>query len=443
MNSDNAPSYTMDGFALVEKTIEAHSAELKTLAEQMNQATAQEIRDDFSKRIDELAEQIKGLSEESKKAKAALTPGVEVGSGEQNKFSFHRYLKAVAKAKKDGPSVWDKKEFGYENDYRKEMVKRVDSGVLKTFSGATDASGAYLIGTDVSQTILELLGAQSIGYQAGVTRIDGLTSNMAMVRETGNPTVYWIDTEAEESITESTGSYTNITARPHPMAAISKLTWGMLNQPSVSMEAQIRSQLGRIMARAEDKAIFVGTGLAGEPTGIFNAQGVSTNNLGASSATAFGIEGTSPTIATTTAAMEYFRQFGQTLRSNNAMGLPGSRMAWVMEPEVAEDIEAVPEALVGRPVFLGDQDLLIQNLMRIPVYVSTQLTKATGADQDRRVMLGDMSQVLVPHWGALEVRVDEEGDDFKKARMSVRILQAMDTVVMQPTALVKATNYQD
>jgi len=441
MSSDNTPDYTKDGLAIVDKRIADAGEELKALTERKNSETSAELRDEFSKQIEELAIQVTGLTEEAAKTRAALVPGVEVGGGEEGKFSFARYLQAGALAAKSRTSnPWEEKRFGIENDYRQEMQKRVESGVIKTYTGASDSAGGYLIGTEVQAGIIDLARPQSIAAQAGVRRLDGLSSNISFVRTLTGPQVYWIDTEAEDSITESTGSFTNVNAKPHPMAALSKMTWGMLNQPSESIDAHIKSELSTVLTLAEDGAIFTGTGVNGQPLGVFNTPNVSTNALAGSADTLFGIGAGTPSLATSEFSQNYFRSFGQTLRSSNTMNLPGSKLAWVFENDVAEDVEACVTGLTGEPLFLKGDDMLITQLMRKPIYTSSQLT---NSGSDRRAMFGDWNQVVVPHWGALELRVAEEGDDFKKARMSVRIIQSMDVVVLQPTALVKATTYAD
>lgn len=449
MAAPNAAPSQDDGIALFEGKIAELGEEIKTLVETRNQEATAEVRDSLGKDIEGLKADLAKVEGAMKEARDAVISGVEVtDTAEKDKFSFARFFQASAAAgRKGGPgnAVWNKSEYGYEKAYLDEVQDRVATGKVKTHTGATDSAGGYLIGTEVMSGILDLLRARSVAYDRGVRRMDSLSSNLSFVRNAGGTTAYWIDTEAEEEITESTGSFVNINARPHPLACLLKATWGMLNQPAQSIEAYVREEAAKILALEEDKAIFSGTGAAGQPKGILNVTGISTNDLsdlGTYSETIFGI-GAAPSAETARDAQAYFRGFPQALRANNAMGQPGARLGWVTEPEVAEELEAVMDA-DGRSLFLSDEAALIDSLYRYPISVTTNMTQTAGGDaDDRQILFGDFNQCLVPHWGATEFRVGEEGDDFKKARVSFRMISAMDVVVLQPSSFVKATNYDE
>jgi len=64
---------------------------------------------------------------------------------------------------------------------------------------------------------------------------------------------------------------------PHRMVANTAYTKQLLAQASLSIEAFVRSDTAMAMAVEEDRVTILGTGLNGEPLGIFNTTGVLSN----------------------------------------------------------------------------------------------------------------------------------------------------------------------
>lgn len=440
-----------DGIGLVEQRIKDLGERLQVFTEERNQATASDLREELAKAVSGMEASIVALREERKRAEGQIISGADlfdVAAPHREGFSFARAAKAMGMAAKaPGSNVWGQKEFGYERDYFAEVRSRIEAGVIKTHTGASDAAGAFLIDTMLMSTIVEKLRAISVAYRAGVRRVDGLVSDVTWIRNLGGVSGVWFDSETEASITESESTFVNIPSSPNTLGAFSKASWKMLNQPVTAIEEFIRNEFATVLALSEDLAILAGTGASGQPAGLTHSgSGIDTNDLddynaGSGGAdAAFGIGDTSPAAGLTENAHAYFRRFLQKARSNNAYGLPGARPAFVLETEIAEDIETVVQPDTGMPAFLTPGQGLVEDVMRTPVLVSNQLA---GGASDRTGIYGDWNQVIVPHWGMSEFRAFEAGDDFQKARVSFRLITAMDVAIMQPLAFVKTENYSD
>lgn len=428
-----AHDVTGDVASTIKEQIGSLGTQMKELMDERATAQTEKLAE-YDTKLDGLSKSIEKLQELQKESEAYRTDGIELGTGKEQ-FSFARFIYGLCTEAKSGPGVWGTKECGLEGEYLKGMRDKAIRGQIKTYSGATDAAGGHLIGTDVQAGIIELMRLSGVGYQAGMRRMDGLSSNISWNVNDGGTTAYWVDTEAEDSITESRSSFSTVNASPKPLAALSKISWLMMKQPAEAVESFIRSELATVTSLAEDSALFSGTGAAGQPRGLMN-QGIDSITVD------FNNDSFSDGSTTTAQIKSTFRKFRQELRANFALGKPGAKLAWVAEEAVAQDLESVLDS-DGRDMYLREDEALIERLYRAPFFVN-QHPAFQGTSTDRSIVHGDFNQCVVPHWGAMEFSAsDSDDDDFKKGRMSVRVITALDLAVLQKNAFVEASDYGD
>lgn len=417
------------------------TAELKDVVAKRADADKTEIRTELDERIKTLTETVERLEKnlEENAARGGMVPGVEPGAG-KNQFSLARAIKGIVLSKRD-PRVWDRKEFGLEGEYFKEQRAILDGlpeNVQKVMhhTGGDD-HGGYLVATELIPGIIEFLRENALIYQAGARRMDGMTSDLEWVRQITGMSHTWFGSEADSpgTIAESEATFGNVTASPKTVGARAKISWLMLKQPAANIEDFVRQEIAAVLALAESNAAFKGGG-SNEPTGILGTSGIGDVDTAFNAATVTA----SPDPAV---ILAYFREFVQTLRSSKALGLPGARMAWVVEDLVAQDIEGFVDKADERSLFLSDDQALASQLLRFPLLTNLS-TDFVGGASARSILFGDFNQCVIPHWGGLSLDVtDSDGTDFQSGVITVRGIEQLDVAVLQPAAFVEGTDYND
>lgn len=148
----------------------------------------------------------------------------------------------------------------------------------RTLNTSVFSAGGALVGTDLlGGSMIDILrNAVLIGQgPLSVTELGGLVGNIAIPKQTGTATVFWAAEGA--TINESQQSFAQLLLTPHRMGAVTSYTKQLLAQASLSVEMFVRSDIALTMAVEEDRVTILGTGLNGEPLGIFNTTGTLAN----------------------------------------------------------------------------------------------------------------------------------------------------------------------
>jgi len=144
---------------------------------------------------------------------------------------------------------------------------------------ATNA-GAEAVAEDLmAGSFIELLRNNMMVAALGANMMSGLRGNVAIPRQTGAATAYWLNPEGQ-AVTESTQSMDQVTLSPKNVGAFTDYSRQLLLQSSIDVEAFVRNDLASQLALAIDVAALYGTGAAGQPEGITTGVAKHTNLLG-------------------------------------------------------------------------------------------------------------------------------------------------------------------
>jgi len=235
-----------------------------------------------------------------------------------------------------------------------------------TVSGTSSAS----IETELlADSFIDLLRSKVALGDLGVTFMGGMQGNIAVPKQTGASTGYWVAESAD--VTESQPTLGQVTGTPHTTGALVDISRRMLLQSSPDAEDMVRNDIMEVLARSVQTAVFAGTGADGQPSAITNATGI--NNPSISSA------GT-PTYA------EILAFIGDIMADNAA----GPNMKWLMTAEVW-----VALCATMRVATYGDIPLLDPNSEKMLGY-DWLTTEGIPANS---LWFGDWSTVVVPVWG--------------------------------------------
>lgn len=423
-----------DAVAVIEASI-AKLADKFEEAQSAWQSAEESERKQIETELEDIKKQIKGLTEAA--TSRPSVPGVEVAApGEKNtagrKFSFGRMAKLLC-----GTASGDDPEYGYEMEVNREAEKALDKPgddytTFKTAinTGTDSAGGFFYIPHEVQSTLVPYLESQEIGIDLGVTVINGLVGNVSWVVDEGVPVAYYVDTEGEESVTESVNTFSNIEMRPRVLAAAVPLSWGMQHQPARAIDTWLMERIGRQFALKEDNVLFNGTG-AQEPLGLLNHSGVNTHTWTAT--VRFG-DATNRQTVTNELRLQL-----KAIADQNALPFNGGRLGWATDtngyfafPQVQDD-----RAL---PIFVNAGDAPLNQLFNYPIRYSTQLD--SGDNTDQTLLVGDFSQAIIGRWGTMAFAASTETEtNFRKFRKTIRGHMAHDVSILQPKAFCKASGF--
>lgn len=148
----------------------------------------------------------------------------------------------------------------------------------------TASAGGNLVATELlGGSFIDILRNSSALDQAGATVLTGLTGNVAIPRQSGAATAYWVAESG--SPTESNQTVDQVTMMPRTVAAYNDYSRRLLIQSSIDVENMIRRDLAAVLALKIDLAGLYGTGGSSEPLGLKNTTGIGTEDFAANTPT--------------------------------------------------------------------------------------------------------------------------------------------------------------
>jgi len=148
----------------------------------------------------------------------------------------------------------------------------------------TASAGGNLVATDLdSGSFIDLLRNASALDQAGATVLTGLTGNVAIPRQSGAATAYWVNESGAP--TESQQTVDQVSLTPKTVAAFTDYSRRLMIQSSIDVENMIRRDLATVLALKIDLAGLYGLGSQGEPLGLKLTTGIGTEAFAAATPT--------------------------------------------------------------------------------------------------------------------------------------------------------------
>lgn len=364
------------------------------------------------------------LSTEMKNPEAVRTPDtyVDFEKKELESYSFAKVLDAVGKK--------DFSKLGIELKASQEIAKRLSKdsepghlfiplnafgrnlgGLQKRVQvvGTPSLGGATVPEENVGPTFIEYLHNTSAFIGAGVTVLDGLSSDVPFYRETSEHSFTWN--------TETTGpdasdvTFTSETYGPKHGGVRTKISRQMLLQSPYVGEAYARRKIVGAAQRGIDRGFAYGTGLGNEPTGFMNISGTNQPVLGASFDRAKAID-----VITS-------------IRADNAE--LGS-FNFITNPITKGNLQKVPVSGAFPMGFLCDDNGKMVSKM---------------VNESNQIDLGDLfysawSLSYLLMWGYMDVSANPFGDMWPSGGLDIRALLAVNYFFEYPQsiAIVEGVN---
>jgi len=131
----------------------------------------------------------------------------------------------------------------------------------------TPTAGGNLVATDLmAGSFIEMLRNAMVLDKLGVTFLSGLRGNVAIPKQTGGATIYWV---AENTApTESQQSVGQVLMSPKTAGGFTDIGRTLMNQSSLDVEAFVMRNLATSLGLGIQLAAIAGTGTSNQPSGL-------------------------------------------------------------------------------------------------------------------------------------------------------------------------------
>lgn len=267
----------------------------------------------------------------------------------------------------------------------------------RTMLVGAPTAGGNLVATDLlADDFIGLLRNRTVVVQAGARMLTGLVGDVAIPRQTGGATAYWV---AENNApTDSTPAVDQVPLTPHTVGAYTDISRKLMKQSSIDVEQFVRADLAATLGLAIDLAALHGTGLNNQPTGIAGA----------------GIN------AATTGAADWDKivELETLIAADNA---DIGTLAYMTNATERGLLKTTPKES-GNPIYLWENGASPVN--GYPCWISNQVAS-------KRIFFGNWADLILGMWGALDLMVDPYSNSTSGA-VRIIALQDVDVAVRHP-----------
>ena len=215
---------------------------------------------------------------------------IGMSAKEVREFSFQRAINALANPQ--DRKLWEAAAFEREcSEAAAAKAGKTAQGIMvpnevlrRDLTVGSASAAGDLVGTDFRPgSFIELLRNRSALAGLGVTSLSGLSGNVAIPRQTGPATAYWV---AESGApTESNQTVDQVNLSPKTVGAFTDYSRRLMLQSSIDVEQMIRQDLATVLALEIDRVGLYGLGNSNQPLGIKLTTGINTEDFGAATPT--------------------------------------------------------------------------------------------------------------------------------------------------------------
>jgi HK97 family phage major capsid protein len=221
-----------------------------------------------------------------------IAGGADIGLSdkEARSFSFVRAINALA----NPGDLRAREAAGFELEVSRAVEQRTGrtaQGIMvpnevmqRDLTVATASAAGDLVATDYrGEAFIELLRNRMALNALGITTLSGLTGPVAIPRQTGAPTAYWVAEKGAPS--ESNPTVDQLNMSPRTVGAYTDFSRKLMLQASLDVEQMVRRELATVLALEIDRVGLYGLGNTNQPLGLKLTTGINTKDFGADAPT--------------------------------------------------------------------------------------------------------------------------------------------------------------
>ena len=284
----------------------------------------------------------------------------------------------------------------------------ISNEVLKRdLTVGTASAAGDLVFTDARPgSFIELLRNRLALTSLGVTMLTGLNGPVAIPRQTGAPTAYWVAEKG--TLTESNPTVDQVNMTPKTLGAYTEFSRRLLLQSSIDVETMVRNELATVIALEIDRAALYGLGNTNQPQGLKLVTGINTEDFNAAA----------PTYA------ELVSMESKINADNADIGA----MSYVTNSTIYGGFKTTEKAA-------STAQFVLEPGGTVNGYGVVRSNQVATGD----VFFGVWNQMLMGMWGALDLQVNPYALDTSGG-VRVTALQDVDVAVRHPEAFTRGNN---
>lgn len=324
-------------------------------------------------------------------------PSADIGMTQEEvrQFSFLRALNALANPgdRKAQEAAAFEREC---SDAVSEKLGRAAQGFFvpadvqkRDLTVGTTTAGGHTVSTDLlASSFIDLLRNRMMVMQMGAQMLSGLSGNIAIPRQTGGATAYWV---AESGApTESQQAFDQVTMSPNTVGAFTDISRKLMLQSSLDVEAFVRNDLATVLALAIDLAAINGSGSSNQPEGILNTSGIG------------DVEGGTNGLAPT---WDHIVELETDVAVANA---DVGSLGYLTNAKVRGKLKTTEQfsSTNGQPVWGSGDAPLNGYRAGVSNQVPSNLDKGTSTGVCSAIIFGNWADLIIGQWGTLDLMVD-------------------------------------
>lgn len=253
----------------------------------------------------------------------------------------------------------------------------------------TAGKGGNLVATELlSGSFIDMLRNAMVIHGLGAVNLAGLVGDIAIPKQTGSATAYWV---AEDGVPSQSGQTVGqVTMSPKTLGAFTDISRKLLLQSSIDVEGMVQKDLASVLGLAIQQAALNGTGLSNQPKGILGGHVASPTVVG-------GTNGAAPT-------WEHIVGLETAVSVANA---DVGTLAYLTNAKVRGKLKTTPK-VSGQNGFIWENGDTPLNGYRSAVTnaMPSNLTKGTAAAICSAAIFGNWADLVIGMWGSLDLTVD-------------------------------------
>jgi HK97 family phage major capsid protein len=251
----------------------------------------------------------------------------------------------------------------------------------------TPTAGGNLVATDLlAGSFIEVLRNAMVLPGLGTQMLTGLVGNVAIPKQTGAATAYWV---AESNApTESQQTIGQVAMSPKTVGAYTEISRKLLLQSSIDVESMVQTDLAAVLGLAIQQAAISGTGTSNQPAGLLTL--ITPSVVG-------GTDGAAPTWA-------HIVELESDVAVANALV---ENMAYLTNAKVRGKLKTTSK-VPGQNGFIWENGDTPLNGYRAAVTnaAPSNLTKGTSTGVCSAIIFGNFRDLVIGMWGGLDLMVD-------------------------------------